>query len=278
VSLTGYVHAARVGKSILSAVGLDDLATDDIEEYVDRAVALAADTERRREFRRTLRERMSASALMDPARFTRDLETTFRNMWRLACDERAEGEKRGDDMVSTETAEAEMLRVNIGGQGAKAGWKILNILPADYVDYLRDCTDLSCFEDGTVDEFYASHVLEHLGYMGELQQTLREVNRALKPGGIFRISVPDLEVLCRLFLDSRYAAESRFDIMRIIFGGQTDAYDFHKVGLTWENLVPMLEEAGFAKSRRVSEFDIFEDYSSARVDGQLISLNVEAVK
>jgi predicted O-linked N-acetylglucosamine transferase (SPINDLY family)/predicted SAM-dependent methyltransferase len=278
VSLTGYVHAARVGKSILSAVGLDDLATDDIEAYADCAVALAGDVERRREFRRTLRGRMGASTLMDPSRFTRDLETAFRDMWRRACDEGAKSEVRGDNMATTDTAEAEMLRVNIGGQGAKAGWKVLNILPADYVDYLRDCTDLSCFEDGTVDEFYASHVLEHLGYMGELQQTLREVNRALKPGGVFRISVPDLEVLCRLFIDKRYSAESRFDIMRIIFGGQIDAYDFHKVGLTWENLVPMLEEAGFASSRRVSEFDIFEDYSSARVDGQLISLNVEAVK
>ena len=112
-------------------------------------------------------------------------------------------------MATTGKAAAEMLRVNIGGQGAKVGWKVLNILPADYVDYLRDCTDLSCFEDGTVDEFYASHVLEHLGYMGELQQTLREVNRALKPGGVFRISVPDLEVLCRLFIDKRYSAEAR---------------------------------------------------------------------
>jgi predicted O-linked N-acetylglucosamine transferase (SPINDLY family)/predicted SAM-dependent methyltransferase len=236
VSLTGYVHAARVGKSILSAVGLDDLATDDIEAYADCAVALAGDVERRREFRRTLRGRMGASTLMDPSRFTRDLETAFRDMWRRACDEGAKSEVRGDNMATTDTAEAEMLRVNIGGQGAKAGWKVLNILPADYVDYLRDCTDLSCFEDGTVDEFYASHVLEHLGYMGELQQTLREVNRALKPGGVFRISVPDLEVLCRLFIDKRYSAESRFDIMRIIFGGQIDAYDFHKVGLTWENL------------------------------------------
>jgi predicted O-linked N-acetylglucosamine transferase (SPINDLY family) len=84
VSLTGFVHAARVGKSILSAVGLDDLTTDDIEAYVEGAVALAADAERRRVLRRTLRDRMSSSTLMDSARFTRDLETAFRDMWKRA--------------------------------------------------------------------------------------------------------------------------------------------------------------------------------------------------
>ena len=274
VSLAGHVHASRVGLSLLKKVGLDDLVTDDIDAYVDIAAELAADAGRRRELRAELRDRMAASRLMDAEGFTRDLENVFRQMWRRVCADAAAGEPGAE----TAAPEAELLRVNIGGTEGKPGWKVLNILPADYVDYLRDCTDLGCFEDGTVDEFYASHVLEHLGYMGELQQTLREAHRALKPGGIFRISVPDLEVLCRLFLDKRYSPEARFDIMRIIFGGQTDEYDFHKVGLTWENFVPMLNEAGFTEVRRVDEFGLFDDYSSTRVDGQLISLNLEAVK
>ena len=278
VSLSGQVHAARVGVSILTAVGLDDLVADNMQAYVDSAIALAGDGGRRQELRRSLRQRMRDSALTDAPQFTRGVEAAFREMWKRACDDPAEGEIRHDDEFQMRSSEAETLKINIGGQAAKSGWKILNILPADYVDYLRDCTDLSCFEDDSVDEFYASHVLEHLGYTGELPRTLQELNRALKPGGVLRISVPDLEVLCRLFLERQYSAEVRFDIMRIIYGGQIDDYDFHKVGLTWENLVPMLEAAGFSDSRRVGEFDIFDDYSSARVDGQLISLNVETVK
>ena len=278
VSLSGQVHAARVGVSILSAVGLDDLVVDNMQAYVDSAVALAVDGGRRQQLKRSLRRRMRDSTLMDAPLITRDLEAAFREMWKRACDRPVAGEIRDHDELETRSCEGETLRVNIGGQAAKPGWKILNILPADYVDYLRDCTDLSCFEGESVDEFYASHVLEHLGYTDELPRTLRELNRALKPGGVLRISVPDLEVLCRLFLDGQHSAEVRFEIMRIIYGGQIDEYDFHKVGLTWEILVPMLEAAGFGDSRRVREFEIFDDFSSARIDGQLISLNVEAVK
>lgn len=55
------------------------------------------------------------------------------------------------------------------------------------------------FEDGTVDAVYASHVLEHLDFE-EGTRLLRECRRVLKPGGVVRIVVPDLEDLCRFYL------------------------------------------------------------------------------
>jgi predicted SAM-dependent methyltransferase len=67
--------------------------------------------------------------------------------------------------------------------------------------------------------------------------------------------------------------------MNMIFGGQQDPYDFHKVGLTWEFMQSYLGRAGFSTWRRVEVFGLFEnDCSTIRFGGQLISLNIEALK
>ncbi|HTW95999.1 MAG TPA: tetratricopeptide repeat protein, partial [Tepidisphaeraceae bacterium] len=67
VSRAGQSHVSRVGVSLLKSVGLDDLVGRDEEEYADLAVRLAEDRQRLRELRRTLRQRMKESALMDGA-------------------------------------------------------------------------------------------------------------------------------------------------------------------------------------------------------------------
>lgn len=175
-------------------------------------------------------------------------------------------------------AQREPLRLHVGGEQVKAGWKILNVRVGEGVDYVGDCCDLGRFEDGSVEEIYASHVLEHLGYVQKLPRSLAEFHRVLAPGGVLRISVPDFEVLCRLFLDPRLSAEERFHVMRMAFGGQTDPYDFHQVGLTYEFLGGYLQAAGFPAWERVPEFGLFDDDSALRMRGSLISLNVVARK
>ena len=119
------------------------------------------------------------------------------------------------------------IRLHIGGEEAKTGWTILNIQNGPNVDAVGDCSDLSQFADGSVAEIYASHVFEHVGYLDDLPKALLECRRVLSPGGKLGISVPDFETLCRLFIHPQLNAEQRFTIMRITFGGQTDAHDFH---------------------------------------------------
>ena len=53
----------------------------------NEAVALAHDRERLEELRRTLRDQMVASPLMDAASYARDVEAAFRQAWREWCDD-----------------------------------------------------------------------------------------------------------------------------------------------------------------------------------------------
>lgn len=170
------------------------------------------------------------------------------------------------------------IRVHLGGQQVKAGWEIVDAVPNPHVDHVGSCVSLPWYATGTVDEVYASHVLEHLGYRTELPRALREVHRILKPGGRFCISVPDFEILCKLFVHPDVPAEERFSLMLHVFGDQTDDYDFHKIGLTFDFLLKFLGEAGFSSARRVEGFGLFDDYSTFKRFGVPISLNVEAFK
>lgn len=168
------------------------------------------------------------------------------------------------------------MRLHIGGKTTKPGWKILNAQPGAGVDFVCHCAELGEFADGSVEEIYASHVLEHLGYVDDLPNALAEWRRVLCAGGKAMISVPDFEVLCRLYLDPRSDAKDHFNIMRFAFGGQADAYDFHRVGLNYELLEQHLLHAGFSFVERAAEFGLFEDLSAFRYGGVPISLNVVA--
>ncbi len=57
------------------------------------------------------------------------------------------------------------------------------------------------FPSDSFDAAYGSHVLEHLE-PDAASRLLRECNRILRPGGILRIVVPDLETIARLYLES----------------------------------------------------------------------------
>jgi len=172
----------------------------------------------------------------------------------------------------------DLLKLHIGSRVRAAGWKNLDIEPGPEVDYVGDCKDLSQFPAASVDAIYASHVLEHLDYQAELLLALKEWFRVLKPGAPVMISVPDLEMLCRLFLSPQLDLGRRFQIMRMMFGGQTDPHDYHYVGLNWEFLGSYLNSVGFTDIERVKDFNIFDDTSKLKVDNVLISLNVKAMK
>jgi len=171
------------------------------------------------------------------------------------------------------------MKLHIGGQLKVAGWEVFNSVPAPYVDHLGNAKDLSRFKDNTFSDIYASHVLEHFDYANELEIALKEWYRVLVPGGNMYVSVPDLDILAQLFTaKDRLNADERFFVMRMMFGGHVNEYDYHVVGLNEEFLSYFITRAGFVNIRRVSSFGLFEDTSDSVYKGVPISLNVIAEK
>jgi protein O-GlcNAc transferase len=86
VTFAGDVHASRVGKSLLTNIGLSELVAGTFEEYVSITVNLADDLKRLCALREGLRNRMAHSPLTDAKRFIINLESCYRKMWERRCE------------------------------------------------------------------------------------------------------------------------------------------------------------------------------------------------
>jgi len=274
IALVGDCHAARVGASLLGAVGLDELIADTPEDYVRIATDMAKSSERLATLRASMRERMAASALMDQRSMGRELGAAFSEMWRRYC----AGFPQSMPLESAAAEQLEdLLKLHIGGKERREGWKILDVEKRDEVDLVGDIRDLKSFADEICSEVYCSHVLEHIGPR-EILDTLNGLYRILAPGGRLYVSVPDLDVLAMLFVHSATSKAHRFAIMRMMFGGQMDEFDYHKIGLNLDLMTDYLRDVGFASVQHVESLGLFDDASERRVDGHLISLNLIATK
>jgi protein O-GlcNAc transferase len=79
VTLVGERAPSRVSASILHNIGLDDWIAQTPDEYVRIAVEKSAlDLS---ELRASLPGRIRATTVGDPDRYTRELETVYRNLW-----------------------------------------------------------------------------------------------------------------------------------------------------------------------------------------------------
>ena len=172
------------------------------------------------------------------------------------------------------------IKLHLGGKEPHSDWKILDIEPRPEVDFVGDAADLGQFADGSIHTIYASHILEHFYYLlnNELLTTLAEWYRVLQPGGQLMVSVPNLQTLCWLYLNPNLVPMARHQLMRIMFGGQINEYDVHRVGFDPDTLAIYLQEAGFIDCTIVSEFGLFNDCSSMKIFDTLISVNMIATK
>jgi len=91
--------------------------------------------------------------------------------------------------------------VNLGcGTRYDPNWINFDIVPAGPQVRPHDLTRGIPLPSGSCQVVYHSHVLEHIR-RAEVKSFLRECLRVLKPGGILRVAVPDLERICRLYLE-----------------------------------------------------------------------------
>lgn len=85
VTMQGDTVVSRGGASLLNAVGLPELVAGSEAQYLDIAERLAGDLQGLALLRDGLRARMAQSPLMDAKRFTANLESAYRDIWRRWC-------------------------------------------------------------------------------------------------------------------------------------------------------------------------------------------------
>lgn len=86
LSMKGDRHCARVGESLLAALGIDGaFVAADAADYVAKAIDLAGRRAELSELRPEIRRRLLASELCDEPGLVRAVENAYREMWRKWC-------------------------------------------------------------------------------------------------------------------------------------------------------------------------------------------------
>lgn len=144
------------------------------------------------------------------------------------------------------------MRLNVGsGLASKEGFASVDkFIPADFqADILK-----LPFKDNSIEEVYASHVLEHLAKK-EVPLALSEIYRVLQENGKFTIIVPDLIWCMNNFLNSPDHYGFPLDA---IYGNQEHEGEFHKTGFTMEMLKILVTSSKLhiTKSEYIKDHDV----------------------
>jgi SAM-dependent methyltransferase len=115
-----------------------------------------------------------------------------------------------------------VILVNIGCGGVyHLGWINLDFSPVGQGVRPYDARKRLPFADASVDAVYHAHLLEHLE-SDDARQFLIECHRVLRPGGVVRVVVPDLEGIAQAYLRELAGVRS---------GGEATLYDWTRLEL-----------------------------------------------
>lgn len=161
-------------------------------------------------------------------------------------------------------------------------WINIDLLCLPHIHHIQSITKLDNFPDNSADLIYASHAFEHISHR-ELIDVLLEWRRVLRPGGVLRLSVPDLDNLINIYNSENHEIQS---ILQPLMGTQDYQYNFHYSVFNKSYLSDLFKKAGFKEVRdwdpKTAPYHNFRDWSSrlASVNGHSypVSLNLEAVK
>ena len=96
--------------------------------------------------------------------------------------------------------------LNVGcGERFHSAWTNIDLESTDPSVQQYDITKGLPFEDQQYDAVYHSHVLEHLD-PADGDRLLEDCYRVLKPGGVLRIVIPNLEQIATLYLENHRQA------------------------------------------------------------------------
>jgi len=144
-----------------------------------------------------------------------------------------------------------MLKLNLGcGVKRLEGYINVDLDLSVNPDIISSAVDLKIFNECSIEEIFASHLIEHLSY-SEFDTAIHEWYRVLKHGGIIILECPDFEALCKEFL--KVSEEEKWvsyrktwnSLIKHFYGKQTTPYHFHKNGFTRNRLKSILASVGF---------------------------------
>ena len=93
------------------------------------------------------------------------------------------------------------MKLHLGcGPNIKEGYVNVDAFVDDPRVVKADITNLP-YADNSVDEILSEHVFEHVGFAEE-ERLFRECYRVLRPGGLLVVETPDMEWLCRAFMNA----------------------------------------------------------------------------
>ena len=180
-----------------------------------------------------------------------------------------------------------MIKLHLGsGTRILEGFTNIDVRQLDDRIHVDNVATLETIEDGSIDLIYACHVLEHFG-RHEYREVLACWYRKLAPGGVLRLSVPDIQKAAGLYLSGEYTLDQMYGFM---YGGQMHEYDYHKIGFDTSTLTKALTDIGFkTKDIRTWDWPTTEhagqdDFSQAYLphmnkdSGIIMSVNIEATK
>ena len=133
------------------------------------------------------------------------------------------------------------------------GWLNSDLLDNPRRDIFVDMTKTLPMPDASLDAVYASEVIEHVPE-ADARAFLRDALRVLKPGGVLRLTTPDLAAICGLYLGTNPVAT--IDQFGTVWKGgiyTPDRWvnaqfraDGHQFIWSLESLASALTDAGFA--------------------------------
>jgi predicted SAM-dependent methyltransferase len=153
-----------------------------------------------------------------------------------------------------------LLNLGAGPRGLIDGhWVNVDGFQAPNIHFLVDLQRGLPFPDGSFDGVFSEHVLEHFTKQDGLLLAV-EVARVLRPGGVFRVVVPDGEFVMRSYFDDpeglvRYRGSRGPDINSVSMRMGETAMDMvnsffrqryeHQFMYDWLTMKRLLEHAGF---------------------------------
>lgn len=149
-------------------------------------------------------------------------------------------------------------------------------------DAYHDMTAMP-YSQGSFNEIYSSHVLEHQ-HRHMILATLNHWVSLLRSGGTLRLAVPNFKAVCEQYLEFGDLAS----VMGLLYGGQDSHLNRHTVTFDEETLTDYMRGAGLKDIQwwdwRETDHANHDDFSQAYIPhmdkkhGRLMSLNLIGTK